>query len=217
MCAAAADETREENSIMSKPQAETATSPTPAAHHRACPWWLGPLMASRVRRLFDNPDALLTPFIKPGMTVLDFGCAMGFHTLPAARLVGERGRVIAVDIEPRMLAGLRRRAVKAGLLERIDARLCSTDGSGLDGLAGAIDVALAVHVIHETPDIAHTFTQLHSAIRPGGKLLIAEPKGHVSSASLRATLAHAEAAGFRIVPTPVARWGWTRVLERSPE
>ena len=195
---------------------DAATSAPPgAAHHHVCPWWLGHLLASPLRRLFDNPDRLLGAFIEPGMTVLDFGCAMGFHSLPAARLVGERGRVIAVDIQPRMLAALRRRAAKAGLLERIDARLCPPDGLGLDGLEGTIDVALAFHVLHETPDIPRTLRQLCEALRPGGKLLLAEPPGHVSAASLAATLAQAESAGFRVA----SRTGTGRrhpvVLERT--
>lgn len=202
---------------MSNSQTQISPTSTPAAHHRVCPWWLGPLLASSLRRLFDNPDTLLAPLIRPGMTVLDFGCAMGFYTLPAARLVGERGRVIAVDVQPRMLAGLRRRAARAGLLDRIDARSCSTASLGLDGLAGTIDVALAIHVVHETADIAGTLGQLHTALRPGGELLLIEPTGHVSLAAFDATLARAEAAGFRVVPTGVGRRGWARLLQRPEE
>lgn len=178
---------------------ETATDPSarPAPPGHTCPWWLGPLLASPLRRLFDNPEPMLRALIAPGMTVLDFGCAMGFHSLPAARLAGERGRVICLDVQPRMLAGLRRRARKAGLLDRIDARLCPPDGLGLGDDAGRIDVALAIHVLHETPDIPRTLAHLRAALRPGGKLLLAEPAGHVSAAAFAATLAQAEAAGFR--------------------
>jgi len=195
-------------------QAQQTTRPAPAATPRVCPWWLGPFLASGVRRLFDNPDALLASLIKPGMIVLDFGCAMGFHTLPIARLVGEHGRVVAVDIQPRMLVGLQRRAAKAGLLERIDARLCTTDDLSLDGLVGSIDAAVAFHVIHETSDIAATLARLHAALRPGGALLLAEPKGHVSATGFAATLALAESAGFRILSPAEARRSRVRVLER---
>ncbi len=193
-----------------------ATQPVPSAQRHVCPWWLGPLLACGLRRLLDNPDALLATIIKPGMTVLDFGCAMGFHTLPIARLVGEDGLVIAVDIQPRMLAGLRRRAARAGLLERIDARLGSTDDLGLDGVAGSIDAAVAFHVLHETPDIGTTLSRLHAALRPGGTLLLAEPRGHVSAADFAATLAMAESVGFRVASPVEARRSWARVLERRP-
>ncbi len=65
------------------------------------------------------------------MTVFEPGPGMGFFTIELARRVGPTGRVVAVDIEPRMLAGLRRRAAKAGLLERIDLRLAQTRTLGI--------------------------------------------------------------------------------------
>jgi ubiquinone/menaquinone biosynthesis C-methylase UbiE len=48
---------------------------------------------------------------------------MGFFTIELARMVGPTGRVIAVDIQPKMLQGLKRRAAKAGVMEQVDARL----------------------------------------------------------------------------------------------
>jgi predicted O-methyltransferase YrrM len=61
------------------------------------------------------------------MTVLEPGPGMGFFTLDLARLAGRQGRVIAVDIQPRMIAGLQRRAAKAGLADTIDARVTTRD------------------------------------------------------------------------------------------
>ena len=91
--------------------------------HRVCPWWLGYLLASPMRRLMQDPGKLLAPYVREGMTVLEPGPGMGFFTLEIARLVGPSGRVVAVDIQPRMLSSLKRRAARAGLLERVDARL----------------------------------------------------------------------------------------------
>ncbi len=74
------------------------------------------LLASPVRRwMGENPEALLTPYVREGMTVLEPGPGMGFFTLPLARMVGPAGRVVAVDIQARMLDALERRARKAGL------------------------------------------------------------------------------------------------------
>ncbi len=188
----------------------------PAPAERVCPWWLGPLLASPVRRLFDNTGPLLATLIEPGMTVLDFGCAMGFHTLPAARLAGAHGRVIAVDVQPRMLAGLRRRAARAGLVERIDPRLCQPGDLGFEDLARSVDVVLAFHVLHETPDIPRTLNQLGQVLRPGGRFLLVEPKGHVSEASFAATLAHAESAGLQVVSPARTRGSRAVVLQRPP-
>ena len=84
--------------------------------HRICPWWLGYLLANPIRRLWHNPRAILQSSVQEGMLVLEPGCGMGFFTLELARLVGRNGKVIAVDVQPRMIAGLKRRARKAGLL-----------------------------------------------------------------------------------------------------
>ncbi len=62
-----------------------------------CPWWLGYWLASPLRRLTVNPDAVVSPFVRPGMLVLEPGPGMGFFTLPLARLVGPKGRVVALD------------------------------------------------------------------------------------------------------------------------
>ena len=55
-----------------------------------CPWWVGYLLANPLRRIFENPDKLLAPFVCNGMTVIDYGCGMGFFTIPLARLVGPK-------------------------------------------------------------------------------------------------------------------------------
>ncbi|OPZ31447.1 MAG: hypothetical protein BWZ02_00186 [Lentisphaerae bacterium ADurb.BinA184] len=53
--------------------------------------------------------------IVPGDAVVDFGCGWGAYSLPAARLVGERGLVISVDVNVHVLSRLRRRAAAEGL------------------------------------------------------------------------------------------------------
>lgn len=57
--------------------------------HRVCPWWLGYLLASPLRRLLQNPDGILKPHVKEGMCVLDIGCGRGFFSLPLAKLAGD--------------------------------------------------------------------------------------------------------------------------------
>src|SRR6516165_6577412 len=118
---------------------------------RVCPWWLGRLLASPLRRLMYDPAQILGPYVNAGMTVLEPGPGMGFFTLELAHRVGTSGRVVAVDVQPKMLDGLRRRAAKAGLLERIDVRLAAPDSLGLADMAGAVDFTLAFAVVHELP------------------------------------------------------------------
>jgi ubiquinone/menaquinone biosynthesis C-methylase UbiE len=167
-----------------------------------CPWWLGSILASPVRKLWQDPRRILAPHVREGMTVLEPGPGMGFFTLELARLVGPAGKVVAVDIQPRMLAGLRRRAVRAGLEGRIDARLASDAGLGVDDLAGKVDLIVAMWMVHELPDAGRFFAEARRALAPGGTVLVVEPRGHVAAADFEATLAAAERAGFRRAPGP---------------
>jgi ubiquinone/menaquinone biosynthesis C-methylase UbiE len=170
---------------------------TPAScPHRICPWYLGYLLASPVRRLLENPERMLRPYVRPGMTVLEPGSGMGFFSLPLARLVGPDGRVVCVDLQQRMIDGLRRRARKAGVLDRIETAVCNADDLGIGAWACRIDLALVIHVIHEVPDEGRFLRQIHAALRPGGTLVVIEPKGHVTPARFEETLALADAAGF---------------------
>jgi ubiquinone/menaquinone biosynthesis C-methylase UbiE len=104
--------------------------------HRVCPWWLGYLLASPVRRLLHDPARILAPHVREGMAVLEPGPGMGFFTLELARRVGPSGRVVAIDVQPRMLAGLRRRAARASLERRIETRQARPDSLGVEDLAG---------------------------------------------------------------------------------
>jgi len=180
-----------------------------------CPWWLGYFLASPLRRLVENPDKLLSGLITPGMTVLDVGCAMGFFTLPAARMVGSSGRVIAVDIQPRMINALKRRAKRRGLLDRIETRTCSDKGLGIDDLAGKVDLVLAIHMVHEVPGRDHLMSELSRAVKNTGKMLIVEPKGHVKAAAFAETVAAAERAGLRAVEGRVAKRGHSRLFVKA--
>jgi SAM-dependent methyltransferase len=174
------------------------------ANH-VCPWWLGYFLVSPLRRLWQQPEKILSPFVGEGMLVLEPGCGMGFFTLDLARIVGPKGRVVAVDLQERMLAGLRRRAARAGLLGRIDVRLAQTDRLGVTDLAGQVDVALALHVVHEVPDVAGFFAEIAATLKPDGRLLFVEPRGHVSAEAFDASLTMAEQAGFRAVDRPHIR------------
>ena len=165
------------------------------AHH-VCPHWVGYLLINPLRKLFENPSKILEPFVQEGMTVLEPGCGMGYFTLPLARMVGPTGRIIAVDIQPKMLSALRRRAQKAGLLDRIELRHIREDGLGVKDISGKVDFAVALHVVHEVPDQASFFTEVCQTLKQGSKLLFVEPKGHVSQDQFAASVSAAENVGF---------------------
>jgi SAM-dependent methyltransferase len=176
---------------------------------------VGYLLASPVRRLLQDPREILSPYVGAGMTVLEPGPGMGFFTIELARLVGELGRVVAVDIEPRMLEELRRRARKQGVLARVDIRKATASGSELRDLEGRVDFALAFAVVHELPDQARFFADVHAALKPGGKVLVAEPRGHVKDREFAATLEIAARAGFRVDGEPAVPRSRSAVLVKS--
>jgi len=163
-----------------------------------CPWWLGYLLASPLRRLIENPAARLAPYVREGMLVLEPGPGMGFFTLELARLVGPGGRVVAVDLQEKMIAALRRRAWRAGLADRIDARCCTADDLGIGELAGRFDLVVLFHMLHEVSDQNRFLRAIHAALKPGGGVLIVEPRGHVSVEAFQASLTRATNIGFTV-------------------
>ncbi len=181
---------------------------------RVCPWWLGYLLASPLRRLMHNGRRTVAPYVRPGMTVFEPGPGMGFFTLELARLVGPSGRVIAVDVQPKMIAGLKRRANKAGLMDRIDVRLASPDSLGVGDLAGAVDFTLAFAVVHEMPAPGPFFIQAAVVSKPGAHLLLVEPAGHVNHELFGEELQEAGKAGFAIVERPSISRTHAALLEK---
>ena len=164
---------------------------------RVCPPWKGYLLLNPLRKLLENPNKILGQFVRAGMTVLEPGCGMGYFTLPLARLVGPGGRVVVAEIQPKMLSALERRARKAGLLSRIELRQAKADRLGVEDLAGEVDFAGALHLVHEVPDQSSFFTQIWETLKPGSKLLVIEPRGYVSQDQFEQSLAAAEKIGFR--------------------
>jgi SAM-dependent methyltransferase len=182
--------------------------------HRICPWWLGYILACPLRRLLQDPVVIVKPYVREGMTVLEPGPGMGFFTREMARQVGASGRVIAVDVQPRMIAGLKRRLAKAGLLERTDARLASSDSLGLQDMHEKVDFALAMAVVHEMPSSGRFFAEVAKAMKPGATLLLAEPYGHVTKAAFEAELQDAAAAGLEVIGRPVIRRSYAALLKK---
>lgn len=180
-----------------------------------CPWWMGYLLASPLRSLLmQGPAQILADYLQPGMTVLEPGPGMGFFTLPMARMVGPLGRIVALDIQPQMLDGLRRRAKSKGLLDRIDTRIVPPDSLGVDDLSGSVDFVLAFAVVHEMPSAQAFFASAAAALRPGGQLYFAEPSGHVEPAHFQAELDAAHAAGLETVSLPQLRRSHAAVLRK---
>jgi ubiquinone/menaquinone biosynthesis C-methylase UbiE len=168
-----------------------------------CPWWVGYLLVNPLRRLIESPEQLVGPFVQVGATVLELGPGMGFFTLPLAHAVGPEGRVIAVDIQERMLRRLHSRVERAGLSERIDTRLATAEGLDVADLRGKVHLAVLIYVLHEVADREGTLSQIATTLAPGGRVLLLEPRGHCSAELWRVELDAAEKAGLVPVPAPL--------------
>ena len=183
--------------------------------HRVCPWWLGYYLASPIRRWFTNPEPIVDPYVKPGMTVLEPGPGMGFFTLPLARMVGAKGRVVAVDVQDKMISRLVRRAEKAGLAKNIDARISSPKTLPTNDLRGQVDFTLAFAMVHELPDGHPFFQEVAAASKPGALLLLAEPNGHVKEEEFAEEVERATAAGFSVVDRPSIKGSHAVLLRKN--
>ncbi len=183
--------------------------------HRVCPWWLGYLLASPIRRWLTKPEPIIAPYVRPGMTVLEPGPGMGFFTLPLANAVGDSGKVVAIDLQEKMISRLKRRAERAGLRVRIDARTSGANSLSIDHLQNSVDFTLAFYVVHEFPEGHPFFREVAAASKPGALLYIAEPAGHVSEADFNAELEGAARAGFTIVDRPHIKRSLTALLRKA--
>jgi len=166
---------------------------------KVCPVWVAHLMVSPLRKLFQNPRKILSPYIEPGMKVLDVGCAMGFFSLPMAEMAAPSGKVICLDVQEKMLESLERRAAKRGVSSLIETRLCLADSLGLSDLHGRIDFALVFAVVHEVPDAESFFSEISKALKKDAKILFCEPRGHVSKSDFEKSISLAESKGLRLI------------------
>ena len=168
-------------------------------HFTGAPW----LVRESRQREEDCRMMLKSLGLKPGQTVCDMGCGNGFYTLQLARLVGPRGLVYAVDIQPEMLQMLVRNAAEARL-----ANIRPVLGTPIDPRlpAGEIDMMLCVDVYHEFSHPEAMLAKIKESLAPGGHLVLVEFRGEdpavpikplhkMTKAQVRAEL---EPAGFAV-------------------
>ena len=167
-----------------------------------CPWWLCFTFDNPLRKLLHNPEAILSPYVHPGDRVIDIGPGMGYFTIPLARLVGDKGHVIAIDVQEKMLSALRSRAKKNEVSERIEGYLASQKSLGIHEKA---DFILAFWMAHEVLDQSSFFREIRDLLKPNGSLLLAEPIVHVRKKHFLRTLQSAIEIGLVIKESPRIR------------
>jgi len=163
--------------------------------NRVCPVELADSLDSKIRRWLQNPQKILSPFVKEGMKVLDVGCGPGFFSVELAKMVGTNGRVYAVDLQEGMLQKLHDKIRGTSLEKNIQLIKCEKDDIVIPV---KVDLILAFYMVHEVPNKDKLFTTLKNFLNESGKLLIVEPKlFHVSKKEFASTIGKAEAAGFK--------------------
>lgn len=179
------------------------------ADHHVCPWWLAYTFDNPLRRFIHNQKAILGDYVKPGMTVMDIGCGMGYFTLGLAELVGDTGKVIAVDLQQEMLDIMLKRAKRKGLEHRITPHRAKTDSINN---STEVDFILAFWMVHEVPDPVTFFREVAANLKPDAKLLYTEPSFHVPAKRFLEILAAADKAGLTKVRDLTVRFSRAALL-----
>jgi SAM-dependent methyltransferase len=161
--------------------AEVAACPAKGYHFH-----VGRPLAERLgypaERVAALPDAVVESFagvgnpfalgdLRTGETVLDLGSGAGFDTILAAQQVGPRGRVIGVDMTPAMLDKARANAALLGL-KQVEFRASYIEALPVED--NAVDVIISNGVINLSPDKETVFAEALRALKPGGRLQIAD-------------------------------------------
>jgi ubiquinone/menaquinone biosynthesis C-methylase UbiE len=179
-----------------------------------CPTWLGWMVelenpflkAHRSQEIIRNLD------LRPGMTVLDFGCGPGRLSVPAARAVGPQGEVTAVDIQPGMLRRAQERARAANVTNIRFVQAAAGEGK-LE--RGRYDRALLVTVLGEIPDQIRALQEIFDALKKDGVLSVTEVIADPHFQSAGAVRRAAGAAGFKEKGFSGNRFAYSINLEKA--
>jgi len=150
--------------------------------------------------------------LKVGDVVLDVGPGQGYFSIPMAKMVGESGRVIAVDIQKKMLDILKRRAQKENVADRIFYKLVSDANYGINS---EVDFALAFWMVHEVPDKKALFQSIYESMKHGKQFLVAEPYLHVTNKTMEETVEAAQGVGFTLIDRPGIFFSRAALLRKS--
>jgi predicted methyltransferase len=173
--------------------------------------------AARWAKVFDDParDAWQKPAevvavmaIAPGMTVVDLGAGTGYFEPHLARAVGPAGRVLALDVEPDMVAHMTARARAEGLAN-VEARTVAPDDPGLG--AGSVDRVLIVDTWHHLPARAAYARRLAAALAPGGAVVVVD----FTLESAMGPPVHARVPAVEVVADLAAAGLDARIVEES--
>lgn len=177
--------------------------------NRICPVEKAGILDFGLRKLLQDPGKMLRPYIEQGMTALDLGCGPGFFTLEMARLVGGSGKVIAADLQEGMLEKVKAKVQNGVLAGRVMFHQCLPDRIGL---AEKCDFILVFYMLHEVPDRVSFLREIKALLKPDGRVLLAEPKWHVTGDEFLDAIVVMEQAGYAVLDRPKIRFSRAIVI-----
>jgi ubiquinone/menaquinone biosynthesis C-methylase UbiE len=136
-------------------------------HWKGAEW-----LMRRVREEEEGPTMMREQLhVKPGMVVCDMGCGSGYHTLPLAKMVGDQGRVYAVDAQPEMIEMLKRNMERKKVKNIVPIKSLFYDPKLPPNTC---DLILMVDVYHEFSHPVEMLAGMRAALKPAGQLVLAE-------------------------------------------
>ena len=162
-------------------------------HPRPCPYALAAAFEVPGRRLVAGPERVLDDFdVRSGERVLEIGPGTGFYSIDAARRVGNRGRLVCLDIQPEMLRHTKRRLDSSGLR----ALYLQGDARSLPLRPSTIDTVLLVTVLGEIPGRDRALAEIRRVLLGGGRLCVSEQFPDPDFVTLRQLRRELTVAGF---------------------
>jgi precorrin-6B methylase 2 len=159
------------------------------------------------RETEEQPQLVIDALgIKPGQTIADLGAGSGYYSFRIAPLVGPTGKVLAIDIEPRMLDAIAERARREHVGNVATVRSSAQDPH----LApGSVDLLFMVDVYHELEYPYEMMTKVRAGLKRGGRVALIEYRGEdpdvlikpLHKMSERQVRREMQAAGFRHLKT----------------
>jgi ubiquinone/menaquinone biosynthesis C-methylase UbiE len=181
--------------------------------NRVCPVELANSLDNKIRRWLQNPQKILSPYVKEGMKILDVGCGPGFFSVELAKMVGTGGQVYAVDLQEGMLQKLRDKIYGTPLEKIIQLIKCERDEINVPE---KVDFILAFYMVHEVPNKDKFFAALKNILKENGAFLIVEPKlFHVSKKEFDSTIGKAESVGFKVAKVPKLPFSFSSILKNA--
>jgi ubiquinone/menaquinone biosynthesis C-methylase UbiE len=139
--------------------------------------------------IFRNPYKLLKAAgLKPDQKVLEVGCGPGFFTIPAAKIVGEKGFVYTVDVHPLAIERVKEKNEREGI-KNVEPILANASNTGL--LDRSIDLAFIFGLRYITGGVGNVIAEMHRILKPGGVLSFEKTGGSTGK-----LIAEVERGGF---------------------